>query len=31
MPPLSPIPTWEEDSSDEESEGEDEHPLTEEV
>jgi hypothetical protein len=31
MPPLSPRPIWEEDSSDEESEGEDEHPLPEEV
>jgi hypothetical protein len=31
MPPLSPIPIWEDDSSDEESEGEDEHPLPEEV
>jgi hypothetical protein len=31
MPPLSPIPIWEEDSSDEKSECEDEHPLPEEV
>jgi hypothetical protein len=31
MPPLSPRPIWEEESSDEESEGEDEHPLSEEV
>jgi hypothetical protein len=31
MPLLSPIPLWEEYSSDEESEGEDDHPLLEEV
>jgi hypothetical protein len=30
MPHLSPRPLWEEDSSDEESEGEDDHPLPEE-
>jgi hypothetical protein len=31
MPPLSPIPPWEKDSSDEESEGEGDHPIPEEL
>jgi hypothetical protein len=31
MSPLSPIPIWEENSSDEKSEGEDEHSIPEEV